>query len=1314
MNNASDFIIENGILKEYTGPGGDIVIPEGVTEIGYWCFPENNITSVMVPESLKSIRNRAFSEGGESLADGEGFCRAGSFLINYIGDAREITVPEGIKTVLKISGKELNTIRLPSTIESIGDCEECKRLEEVIFPDDCPGFREIGYRAFAGCARLTRINIPDCVRIVGSNAFDGCRFLYGDPNCQIIGPVLYRYNRTDPHPVIPEGVRLISDDAFRKCGGMTDITLPDSLTCIGASAFYNLKSLRHVSIPEGVTSIGASAFYGCDLLTDITLPNRLSCISRETFSGCKGLKNVVLPEKLTVIEEKAFQFCDALAGIVFPDGLKEIGKEAFYSCGSLTDIILPEGMTVIGERTFASCSNLKSVEIPASVTYIGEGAFRNCTVLENVRIPESVTGVSETAFSECSMLKDKDGFVIIAGGLHAYYGTGGFVSIPEGVKAIGRGSLSYKCLTGVTFPESLKSIGASAFSRNPELTEIELPPCLETIGEGAFSSCRYLKHVRIPSSVQSISDSAFAECSEQFTAVFEKDPGKMALGKKLFPQKAVISFDGFTPGSDQDFIVQSGVLTKYRGYLNDLSIPEGVAEIGESALSPWFQKVRKVTLPDTVRNIHRNAFIVPLLGDQQTRVPPMRVQRMNGMPDQMSIPKGYFEQEKGSYDTEMAILLLEGPWKQEATEDDYVSIVLRQSAKPLLDFCFEHFSKNPAGSVDRIAAAVAGISNVTTEVRQACERAAHLALENIRVLSPHQLGALYEAAKNAKATPALRLLNQYAPAENLKAKSSSSAPKAKAAGSEQQMSPLEEKLREEFSLYDLDMTLKTAVPIESYNKYCIFDNFDFSGVRYAGSDEEVSPYILKYVIAMYVGQLESRPKRGYMVCDRFEFDPEADRIAETFDGKAFQKLVEKIELCHETVAVKCRYGSEKEIIHIGAMINKGLRDRRDTFHIVALEAILLSDTRRAMIIADENNLLGRYARMRHTKAEILRDTKILDFGFDPECARLFDTGGTTIKATLNRDMTMTLYDLQSQKEVRSLPKKGADPEKLQQATEELSDLKKNIRKIISNRRKELFPLFLSGGTVDLARWKRSYLGNPVFHRLAETIVWNQNGKSFILTEKGAVESDGAAYEIKNSGPIGIAHPLEMEQQDVLAWQKYITAQGIKQPFVQIWEPVPALYEIKPDRYKGCMIEYCRFLGREQHGIWVYDSDYHNDISIEFTDCHAEVKRIDWARHEISMDHRFEITSIKLKSIASRMSNHVIAYLDRITIYDRIRKDDLSVADNLHGSNIAQIMDYIRCAQEANAVNTLAALLDYREKLFPDFDPLADYTLEWET
>ena len=38
MSNANDFVIENGVLKKYVGPGGDVVVPKGVTVIGEEAF----------------------------------------------------------------------------------------------------------------------------------------------------------------------------------------------------------------------------------------------------------------------------------------------------------------------------------------------------------------------------------------------------------------------------------------------------------------------------------------------------------------------------------------------------------------------------------------------------------------------------------------------------------------------------------------------------------------------------------------------------------------------------------------------------------------------------------------------------------------------------------------------------------------------------------------------------------------------------------------------------------------------------------------------------------------------------------------------------------------------------------------------------------------------------------------------------------------------------------------------------------------------------------------------------------------------------
>lgn len=56
-----EFVIEDGVLLQYTGPGGDIVIPDGVTRIDGWAFYNcSSVSSVTFPNSLTSIGSPGF------------------------------------------------------------------------------------------------------------------------------------------------------------------------------------------------------------------------------------------------------------------------------------------------------------------------------------------------------------------------------------------------------------------------------------------------------------------------------------------------------------------------------------------------------------------------------------------------------------------------------------------------------------------------------------------------------------------------------------------------------------------------------------------------------------------------------------------------------------------------------------------------------------------------------------------------------------------------------------------------------------------------------------------------------------------------------------------------------------------------------------------------------------------------------------------------------------------------------------------------------------------------------------------------------
>ena len=64
---------------------------------------------------------------------------------------------------------------------------------------------------------------------------------------------LYRGMNTDA--IIPDGVRVISSGAFRKCRNLISVTIPDSVTEIENGAFSECYNLTNVIIGNNVKVI---------------------------------------------------------------------------------------------------------------------------------------------------------------------------------------------------------------------------------------------------------------------------------------------------------------------------------------------------------------------------------------------------------------------------------------------------------------------------------------------------------------------------------------------------------------------------------------------------------------------------------------------------------------------------------------------------------------------------------------------------------------------------------------------------------------------------------------------------------------------------------------------------------------------------------------------------------------------------------------------------------------------------------------------------------------------------------------------------
>ena len=176
------------------------------------------------------------------------------------------------------------------------------------------------------------------------------------------------------------------------------------------------------------------------------------------------------------------------------------------------------------------------------------------------------------------------------------------IIVADGVTEIQDNTFYYCDMESVTLPDSLRTIGDSAFSGCKNLTEVKIPKKVTHIGSHAFQRCENLKSITIPENLTSIGNYAFELCEKLTTVYFNAINYNSGTGNWFGYQNNVKSL---VIGLHVKTIPESAF--SYCSNLESLTIPANVKTIEEHAFE-YCVNLKTVTLEEGLECIEDWAF----------------------------------------------------------------------------------------------------------------------------------------------------------------------------------------------------------------------------------------------------------------------------------------------------------------------------------------------------------------------------------------------------------------------------------------------------------------------------------------------------------------------------------------------------------------------------------------------------------------------------------------------------------------------------------------------------------------------------------
>jgi hypothetical protein len=542
---------------------GAVVIPDGVTSIGYTAFSGSPATSLVLPDSVTEIGTGAFQ---------------------FMTNLTEIDFGNGVETIGDYAfwgNTAITSITIPNSVVSIGEqaFKDNKSLTSLTLNT---GLETIGNGAFEGCKSLNTLQIPNSVTSIGQSPFSGASSL-ASVN-------------------VPDGVTSIDGNFTSGARSLQSIHIGSGLTTMSESMFYYLKKLREITV-----SVNNGA-YSADSGGVLFNKDKSRLIQ---YPQGKTSTAYVIPSSVTVVRAYAFENVANLVSIEIPESVTALGESPFYGALSLQAVNVSEtnlnynsdsGSGVLLDKLkttvilYPPARPNPTYEIPSTVTTLQDDAFANLSRLRTLRIPASVTSLTTLpfVFQSASSLR---AFVVDDGNPN-------FASI-DGVltdnlrEQLIRYPIS-KLGSSYTFPVSIEGIQGYAFARAKNLTSLVIPNTVTSIAEGSFSAMPALTSVTIGDGVLRIETHTF-----QNSLALES----VSIGNSVttIDQLAFQGLTSLTSVSIGNSVQTIGIQAFAGTSLNNLVIPDNVQSISSYAFQT-IPTLTSVSIGSGVTSIGDGAF----------------------------------------------------------------------------------------------------------------------------------------------------------------------------------------------------------------------------------------------------------------------------------------------------------------------------------------------------------------------------------------------------------------------------------------------------------------------------------------------------------------------------------------------------------------------------------------------------------------------------------------------------------------------------------------------------------------------------------